>query len=141
LIAHEPEAQVVAKATPLLAPMIEEGWLHNQVSQDVIDAYLSDTGFAGIDALILGCTHYPLIKDQIADSLLRQQEQSVAVVDSSVAVAEYVRNRLQALHALCHDMAPPQHRYFLSALSGHFRASAQLFLGKNVEFEQGNWAR
>lgn len=141
LIAHEPEVHVVARATPLLAPMIEEGWLHNRVSQDVIDAYLSDTGFATIDALILGCTHYPLIKDQIADSLLRQQAQPVAVVDSSVAVAEYVRNRLQALHVLCHDISLPQHRYFLSALSSHFRESAGLFLGKTVEFEQGTWAK
>ena len=139
LLAHDPGLAVTAKATPLLVPMIEEGWLHNQISQDVIDAYLSDTGFSEIDALILGCTHYPLIRDQIADSLRRQHEHPVCVVDSSVAVAKYVQNRLKALHLLRDATESPEHRYFLSALSTHFRESARLFLGKNVDFEQGNW--
>jgi glutamate racemase len=82
-----PDVELTDKATPLLVPMIEEGWLRNQVSQDVIDAYMSDTGFAEIDTLILGCTHYPLIKHQIEKYFEENYEHSIAVIDSSIEVA------------------------------------------------------
>ncbi|MCB0681391.1 MAG: glutamate racemase, partial [Saprospiraceae bacterium] len=61
----QPDLRIHALATPLLAPMIEEGYIHNNLSQAVISQYLSDPGFGDIDALLLACTHYPLIRSDI----------------------------------------------------------------------------
>lgn len=125
--------KVVEKATPLLVPMIEEGWLHNNVSQDVIDAYLSDTGFAEIDSLILGCTHYPLIKKQI-EAYFAKNQQAVTVVDSSVAVAESVRRELSEMDLLNTQAEIAPSLFYLSDFSQDFQASAKLFLGREITF-------
>ncbi|MDX5349004.1 MAG: glutamate racemase, partial [Hymenobacteraceae bacterium] len=74
-------------ATPLLAPMIEEGFFNNTISESVIANYLSDPELVDIEALILGCTHYPLIKKQI-DAFYGGR---VDVLDASALVAEHVR--------------------------------------------------
>ena len=74
-------------ATPLLAPMVEEGFFDNSISHSVIERYLSDAHLQGIQALILGCTHYPLIKNEIA----RFCGSGVQIIDSSEIVAAAVR--------------------------------------------------
>jgi glutamate racemase len=134
----EKEIGVVEKATPLLVPMIEEGWVHNRVSQDVIDAYLSDTGFEDIDTLILGCTHYPLIKAQIEQYFQKNRSHPVHVVDSSIAVAEHIRKALDA-SGLLHSVKlgeSPVSRFFLSDFSQSFHDSARLFLREDIQFEK-----
>lgn len=135
LLAANPDVQVVEKATPLLVPMIEEGWLHNAVSQDVIDAYMSDTGFRDIDTLILGCTHYPLIKTQIESYFSENYAHEIRVIDSSRAVARVVAAALAAQDLKNEGLVPPAHRFFLSDNTAHFRESAALFLGHSLQFE------
>ncbi|RMG27988.1 MAG: glutamate racemase [Bacteroidetes bacterium] len=132
---HRPGLKVVEKATPMLVPMIEEGWLHNQVSQDVIDAYMSDTGFQSIDTLILGCTHYPLIKSQIAKYFVENYEHEVHIIDSSLAVARAVQQGLKA-HQLLRHAGEARYQYLLSDLTPNFESAAELFLGKKVCFER-----
>lgn len=127
---------VLEKATPLLVPMIEEGWLNNRISQDVIDAYMSDTGFEQIDTLILGCTHYPLIKKEIEQYFNRNRHHPIQVVDSSVAVAAYVKQELGKLSLLNSDSHPNKSRFFLSDFSQHFQDSAKLFLAEDIVFEK-----
>ena len=131
-----PGIQLTDKATPLLVPMIEEGWLHNQVSQDVIDAYMSDTGFANIDTLILGCTHYPLVKDQIGKYFEENYEHKIALIDSSIAVAETLKAYLNEYQLANPGEQTATSRFFLSDYSAHFRETAGLFLGKEVVFEE-----
>jgi len=128
--------QVTEKATPLLVPMIEERWLHNRISQDVIDAYMSDTGFQEIDAMILGCTHYPLIKDQIEAYFQKNYQHDVHVVDSSQAVARYVREALESLGLLNEENNLPRHRYFLSDYTVDFQEAAKLFLNQEITLEK-----
>jgi glutamate racemase len=136
LRAEKATLQVTEKATPLLVPMIEEGWLHNRISQDVIDAYMSDTGFQEIDAMILGCTHYPLIKKQIEAYFRQNYQHEVHVVDSSQAVASYVRDALGRLNLLNDEKSPPRHRYFLSDYTVDFQEAAKLFLNQEITFEK-----
>jgi len=136
LLAHNSALAIVDKATPLLVPMIEEGWLNNAVSQDVIDAYMSDTGFRYIDTLILGCTHYPLIKHQIARYFETAFEHPISVIDSSQAVAKYVQARLAALSLLQTVRKPALDKFYLSDVTAHFQASAAMFLGEKVDFEK-----
>ena len=77
-----PSLNVVSLATSLLVPMIEEGFLHNKISEVTIHQYLSYPDFGDIEALLLACTHYPLIRQQIQDYLGDQ----VVVYDSIEAV-------------------------------------------------------
>ena len=78
---------VIAKATPLFAPMIEEGFIYDDISNAIIRAYLSENEFENIDSLILACTHYPLIKNQIRKFF----NFKVNVIDSSQIVANHVK--------------------------------------------------
>ncbi|MFK7969265.1 MAG: glutamate racemase [Bacteroidia bacterium] len=128
------QVEVTAKATPLLVPMIEEGWLHNLVSQDVIDAYMSDTGFSTIDTLILGCTHYPLIKEQIDQYFKKNHDHSIFLIDSAIVVAESVKAFLEQKKRTA-QKSEAQDIFYLTDYSIHFRETAELFLGRKVHFE------
>ena len=83
----------MALATPLLVPMIEEGFFNNKISRAVIDSYLSRPKLKKIDALILGCTHYPLIKKEI-ETIYKGK---VPFIDSADEVAEYVYHFLRRI--------------------------------------------
>ncbi|MEM9921712.1 MAG: glutamate racemase, partial [Bacteroidota bacterium] len=62
LLERQPNLKVASLATPLLAPMIEEGYAQNKIGQAILENYLSDTSLKDIEALLLSCTHYPLIR-------------------------------------------------------------------------------
>lgn len=134
--AQRPDAFVLEKATPLLAPMIEEGWANNTLTQGVIDAYMSDTGFQHIDTLILGCTHYPLIKEPIARYFTENLQHNIAVIDSSVALALRVREALTELDLLAPAHGKPLHQFFVSDLTDSFANTAALFFGKKLPLER-----
>ena len=60
-----PDAYVVSKACPLLVPLVEEGWLHDRITDAIIMRYLDEVLEYDVDTLILGCTHYPLLRSEI----------------------------------------------------------------------------
>lgn len=64
---EDADVSVVGKACPLFVPLIEEGFAKHHITREVIDIYLQDVKESGIDTLILGCTHYPLLRDSIAE--------------------------------------------------------------------------
>ncbi|MFM1779985.1 MAG: Glutamate racemase, partial [Bacteroidota bacterium] len=78
-------------ATPLLAPMIEEGFFNNNISEQIIKEYLANPVLANIEGLILGCTHYPLIKKQI-DAYFQG---NISVIDTSLIVAAKIKSILK----------------------------------------------
>lgn len=84
------DVQVTALACPLLVPLIEEGWLENEITDRVIARYLEPLIRAGIDTLVLGCTHYPLVRNAIA----RRLGDSVTLVDSAENCASAVEELL-----------------------------------------------
>ena len=88
--ALDPAVRVTARACPLLVPLIEEGWLESPVTDDVIGQYLAPLLQDGIDTLVLGCTHYPLLRRAIA----RVAGDKVALVDSAENCALAVRDLL-----------------------------------------------
>jgi glutamate racemase len=118
-------------ATPLLAPMIEEGFFNNSVSESVIQAYLSDPLIQEIKALILGCTHYPLIKKQIA----RFYQNQVQIIDSSEIVAASVKQYVQEA-GLLNQTVNPYRKFFVSDYTQSFEASTRIFFGEQVRLEQ-----
>jgi len=119
-------------ATPLLAPMIEEGFFDNTISHSVIETYLSDPHLRGIQALILGCTHYPLIKNEIR----QYYGDTVPIVDSSEIVAGAVKHYLAAEKIVSPKNEKPTRHFFVSDYTQSFEASTQLFFGKKVHLEQ-----
>jgi glutamate racemase len=97
LRALDPKIDVAARACPLLVPLIEEGWLDDEFTDQVIARYLEPLIGNGIDTLVLGCTHYPLLAGAIARFL----EDKVALVDSAKNCAKAVEQLLdrQSLRA------------------------------------------
>jgi len=81
-----PELSVVSRACPLFVPLVEEGWHDDAITAQVAERYLAPLLAAGVDTLVLGCTHYPLLKPVLAEIA----GPSVQLVDSAEAVAETV---------------------------------------------------
>jgi glutamate racemase len=122
-------------ATPLLAPMIEEGFFNNQISHEIIAQYLSDPEIAGIDALILACTHYPLIKKEIDEFYKGKME----ILDSSEIVAVALREYLEK-EQLLNNEVNPKYDFLVSDYTESFESSARLFFHESVHLEKhGLW--
>lgn len=124
--------QLQSLATPLLAPMIEEGFFNNTISDSIIRSYLTNPALAGIEALVLACTHYPLIKKQIADIY----QEDVQVLDASDVVAAHVRHYLTE-HQLAAQpgTTPPAHQFYVSDFTRSFEESTRIFFEQEVHLE------
>ncbi len=118
-------------ATPLLAPMIEEGFFNNQISHEIIAQYLSDPELEDIEALILACTHYPLIKKEI-DHYFGGK---MAILDSSQVVAQALRNYL-ATAGLLNRSDGGRHQFLVSDFTESFESSARMFFHESVKLEK-----
>lgn len=109
-------------ATPLLAPMIEEGFFNNKISKTVINSYLEKPKLKKIDALILACTHYPLIRPEIEE----YYKQKVKIIDSSEIVADTVLNMLATANLL-NTKSTKINQFFVSDYTQSFAKSTKLF--------------
>jgi glutamate racemase len=89
-------AEVVGQAAPLLVPLAEEGWTDGDVPRLVVRRYLEPLARAGVDVVVLGCTHYPLLRAIIEDEVRARIGPDVAVVDSARATAADVKAFLEA---------------------------------------------
>ncbi len=118
-------------AAPLLVPMIEEGFFNNKISNDIIDEYLRDSSLKDIQALILGCTHYPLIKKEIEQFY----KGKVAVLDSSEVVAQALYDYLFDQDIL-HEPPAGQDHFLVSDFTESFEASTKLFFHRSVHLEK-----
>lgn len=123
--------QVKSLATPLLAPMIEEGFFNNRISEQIIQEYLANPILSGIDGLILGCTHYPLIKKQIEE----YYQGSIAVIDTSVIVAEAIKNILSSNDLLVSG-EPGSRQFYVSDFTESFEQSTKQFFGEAIKLTQ-----
>ena len=118
-------------ATPLLAPMIEEGFFNNQISHEIIAQYLADPSLQNIDALILACTHYPLIKKEIGDFYQGKMD----ILDSSEIVAQALKKYLTQ-NNLLNQTSTPQHHFLVSDYTESFESSARMFFHESVQLEK-----
>ncbi len=124
------DIKLSAVATPLLVPMIEEGFSHNKLSADVIEMYLSMPELAGIDALILGCTHYPLLKDLIASFY----QNRISIIDAAQVTAIAVKALLD-YHNLLNRSNNGVKRFYVSDHTASFEASTKIFFQQEVPLE------
>ena len=123
--------KVAAMATPLLAPMIEEGYFNNSISQTIINSYLSNWRFKGIQALILACTHYPLIKKEI----LKYYQQHIEVIDTTEIIANTVKLSLANQNLLNTGKKVKDH-FYVSEFTESFEKTTKIFYGSAVAIEE-----
>ncbi len=122
---------VVSVPTPLLAPMIEEGFYNNTLSEAILQAYLNFPDFKQIDALILACTHYPLLRPQIE----RFFNGKVRIYDSTGIIAREVELILEKNSLLNHN-GKTHHRFYVSDYTESFEKTTQIFYGNKIHLEQ-----
>jgi glutamate racemase len=125
-----PGIKVSSLATPLLVPMIEEGYYNSSISRTIIDAYLNYPDFGDIQAMILGCTHYPLIKQEIAAFF----EGKAIVMDSVEVVAKYVQQMLERF-GLLSTKQDGGHHFLVSDFTESFEKTTRIFFREAITLE------
>ncbi len=126
----DPDIQVTAQACPLFVHLVENGYtdFHNPVTRLVAEEYLEPVRRAGVDTLILGCTHYPVIRDIIADLM----GDGVTLISSGAEAAKYARHRLARLDLLTDRNEPGENTYYVSDGTEMFIENAGHFLHQDV---------
>lgn len=127
------DVKVASLATPLLAPMIEEGFFSNSISQTIIHSYLSKPVLGGISALILGCTHYPLIRKEVN----AYYGKGITVFDSTSLVAEALADEL-ARRKLEAGEGTPELHFMVSDKTAAFEKSTRIFFKERITLEEMN---
>jgi glutamate racemase len=125
----EPSAQVFSQACPLLVPLVEEGWIRHPVTRSVLREYLAPLLKQKIDTLVLGCTHYPLLKAAIRSIT----GEHTALIDSAESCARYVRHRLGQQALLSRRRRAGRIQPFVTDAADHFDAVVKKFLPAPVE--------
>jgi glutamate racemase len=126
-----PDAHIVTRACPLLVPLVEEGWLDTEATRLIAREYLAPLQAAGIDTLVLGCTHYPLLKPLLAEILGHEVVLIDSAEETAAETARVLRDR--GLLAERADSDAVSHRFIASDAPDHFLRLGQRFLGSAIE--------
>ncbi len=133
---YDPEIRVFSQPCPLFVPLVEEGWLDHQVTRLTAEEYLRPVVAFGIDTLVLGCTHYPLLKPLLRDVL----GDGITLVDSAQSMAEQTAQLLKREDLLREHQGPPEYRFFVTDLPIKFQEIGERFLGRTLpNVELVNW--
>jgi len=122
-------AKVIEKPCPLFVPLAEEGWIEHQATFEIAEEYLKELRESGIDTLVLGCTHYPILSDVIQKVV----GSKVTLIDSGVASSEVIKSELEKLDLLSDSNKPCVQEYYVSDIPSKFKEVAELFLGKEID--------
>lgn len=123
--ALDPDIEVIESAAPLFVPLAEEGWANTHVAREVAEIYLEPLIDAGIDTLVLGCTHYPILRGTIEQVV----GESVHIVDSAETTAQVVRDALGPSSGI----ERPLHHFLVTDAEERFRRIAGEFLERDIE--------
>ena len=126
LKATSPEVEVFGKACPLFVPLAEEGWLNDTVTKQVAERYLAELKERQVDALVLGCTHYPLLRGVISEVM----GDAVTLVNPAYETAKELKYVLEDNHILRGAEAEhlPVHKFYVSDGAEKFRRFANTIL-------------
>jgi glutamate racemase len=123
-----PEAEIYTRPCPLLVPLVEEGWIDNDIAERTVGLYLESLKTSGIDTLLLGCTHYPLLRRVFA----RVLGPGVRIVDSATATARVVQQRIAKLK-LGRSKGIGGRSFFVTETPDRFIRVGRRFMGAVVE--------
>jgi glutamate racemase len=124
---YDASIEVFELATPLLVHLVEENWINKDITKHILREYLDPLLKNDIDTLILGCTHYPLLRDQICSITNK-----ISLVDSAQEVALLVLNKLRVQNILAERKEPGTTKVFLSDMHPESSKWVKEFLGKEV---------
>ena len=130
---RSPGTNVISVATPLLVPMIEEGFIFDDISNAIIRTYLSSDAFSGIEALVLGCTHYPIIRNQISKFF----NFNIEVIDSARTVSLILRETLEK-NDLLNDSGKVKDQFFISDYTSYFEKIARMFFEGEINLSKAD---
>ena len=128
IAALAPDVRVVQRPCPLLVPLVEEGWFEHPATELVAREYLAPLRDEGVRALVLGCTHYPLLRPL----LQRIMGPGVALIDSGQATAESLEAVLRDKALAAPGSAAPRHRFVVSDDEARFRLVGSRFIGERL---------
>jgi glutamate racemase len=123
------KAQVFEKPCPLFVPLAEEGWIKHRATFEIAEEYLSELRESGIDTLVMGCTHYPILSEVIQKVIGSE----VTLIDSGVASSELIKQELEKLNLLSVSDSTGSQEYYVSDIPAKFKEVAELFLGKEID--------
>jgi glutamate racemase len=121
--------EIISRACPLFVPLAEEGWVNHPVTRQVAEEYLADLRASHVDTLVLGCTHYPILRPLI-DQVMGDH---ISYVDSGEAVADEVARLLEEQDLLRRGTSERTEQFYVTDSAVRFRRVAELFLGRPLE--------
>ncbi|HEX9458489.1 MAG TPA: glutamate racemase [Thermoanaerobaculia bacterium] len=121
----DPRISVIESAAPLFVSLAEEGWANTHVAREVAEIYLEPLLDAGIDTLVLGCTHYPILRGTIEQVV----GEGVSIVDSAETTARYVAQTLLSVP----QTGAVKHTFLVTDAEERFRRIASDFLSREIE--------
>jgi glutamate racemase len=124
----DPDFNVYEKACPLFVPLAEEGWIDHNATIEIAEEYLRELKELDVDTLLLGCTHYPILKPVIQ----KVMGEKVKLIDSGVAAAQRVAAELDRIGLRSNSNGLGMVSYYVSDIPSTFEKVASLFLGKPV---------
>jgi glutamate racemase len=125
---YDPEITVFSQPCPLFVPLVEEGWLDHQVTRLTSQEYLRPVVAQNIDTLVLGCTHYPLLKPLLREVLGDQ----ITLVDSAQTIARETEELLSKNSVQNIQEKPPEYRFYVTDVPLRFREMGERFLGRTL---------
>lgn len=129
MLAMRSGLEITSRACPLFVPLAEEGWMNHSVTRQVAEEYLAELRSSGVDTLVLGCTHYPILRPVIEETM----GDHISYVDSGEAVADEVAKMLEERGLLRKDGQPRVEEFYVTDSADRFRRVAELFLGRPLE--------
>lgn len=128
-----PDIQVIGKACPLFVPLVEEGWLKDPVTEEVAGRYLEDMKQADVDTLILGCTHYPLLRSTVGKVMGGRVTLVNPAYETALELKELLRREgIAAVDSGSAQEVWPEHRFFVSDLADKFKDFANSILACEI---------
>ncbi|TCV85374.1 glutamate racemase [Sulfurirhabdus autotrophica] len=125
---YEPDVRIFSQACPLFVPLVEEGWLDHPVTRLTAQEYLKPVLAENIDTLVLGCTHYPLLKSLLQDVVGK----SIILVDSAEAMAERTAALLADLNLANTKRTQPVYHFHVTDVPLRFQTIGERFLGRTL---------
>jgi glutamate racemase len=121
--------EVFGLACPLFVPLVEEGWTEGTIAEMTAGRYLERIKDKGIDTLVLGCTHYPLLKGVLSEVMGK----GVSLIDSAIETSREIKEVLTRLSLLRTAPAAPPRRFYVTDSPEKFRDIGEKFLGTTIE--------
>ncbi len=129
ILKKDPDAEIVSMDCPLFVPLVEEGWIDHKVTDLIIKEYLVPLKRKGIKTLVLGCTHYPVLKSAIA----KVMGPEIKLIDSAEVMASRTQTILEKMGWLNDsEKSNNEDEFFVTDFPDRFKRVGEIFLGKKI---------